>query len=69
MTTQQIIAFNERAAIEKIRAAYAVGDLAGAMHLVSTCMGIDDAKAAYNKVMGICFDLTKEGKAYEQTSI
>ena len=62
MTTQQIIAVNERVAIEKIRAAYAAGDLAGAMHLVSTCMGIDDAKAAYNKVMGICFDLTGVGK-------
>lgn len=62
MTKQQIIAFNERAATEKIRAAYAAGDLAGAMQLVNVCMGIDDAKAAYNKVMGICFDLTGVGK-------
>lgn len=62
MTKQQIIAYNERTAVEKIRAAYAAGDLAGAMQLIHITMGIDDVKAAYNKVMGICFDLTGGGK-------
>lgn len=60
MTKTEIIDFNERTAVAKIRAAYAAGDLAGAMQLASVCMGIDDAKAAYNKVMGICFDLVRK---------
>ena len=60
MTLQEIIAFNEKLAVEKIRAAYAAGDLTGAMQLVHTFMYIDDMKAAYNKVMGICFDLVRK---------
>ena len=58
MTQEEIIAYNERHALEQIRAAYAAGDLAEAMQLVHIAMGIDDMKAAYNKVMEIC----KEGK-------
>lgn len=58
MTQEEIIAYNERLALEKIRAAYAAGDLTEAMRLVHITMGIDDMKAAYNKVMEIC----KEGK-------
>ena len=53
MTQEEIIAYNERHAIEKIRAACAAGDLVEAMQLVHIAMGIDDMKAAYNKVMEI----------------
>lgn len=62
MTKTEIIDFNERTAVAKIRAAYTAGDLAGAMQLVHITMDIDDVKAAYNKVMGTCFDLTGVGK-------
>ena len=58
MTQEEIIAYNERLAIEKIRAAYAAGDVAEAMQLVHTAFGIGNMKAAYNKVLEIC----KEGK-------
>ena len=54
MTQEEMIAYNERHALEKIRAAYAAGDLAEAMQLVHITMGIDDVKAAYNKVMELC---------------
>lgn len=54
MTQKEIIAYNERLAIEKIRAAYAAGDTAEAMQIVHIAMGIDDAKVAYNKVLEIC---------------
>ena len=58
MTQEEIIAYNERLALEKIRAAYAAGDVPEAMQLVHTAFGIGNMKAAYNKVMEIC----KEGK-------
>ena len=58
MTQKEIIAYNERIAIEKIRAAYAAGDVPEAMQLVHTAFGIGNMKAAYNKVLEIC----KEGK-------
>ena len=58
MTQKEIIAYNERHALEKIRAAYAAGDVPEAMQLVHIAFGIGDMKAAYNKVMEIC----KEGK-------
>ncbi len=58
MTQKEIIAYNERLALEKIRAAYAAGDVPEAMQLVHTAFGIGNMKAAYNKVMEIC----KEGK-------
>ena len=58
MTQEEIIAYNERHALEKIRAAYAAGDVAEAMQLVHTAFGIGNMKAAYNKVLEIC----KEGK-------
>ena len=58
MTQEEIIAYNERLALEKIRAAYAAGDLPEAMQLVHTAFGIGNMKAAYNKVMEIC----KEGE-------
>jgi len=54
MTKNEIIAFNERLALEKIRAAFRAGDLTEAMHLVHITMGIDDVTEAYNKVMEIC---------------
>ena len=54
MTQEEIIAYNERHALEKIRAAYAAGDVAEAMQLVHIAMGIDNMKAAYNKVMELC---------------
>ncbi len=54
MTQEEIIAYNERLALEKIRAAYAAGDVPEAMQLVHTAFGIGDMKAAYNKVMEIC---------------
>ena len=58
MTQEEIIAYNERLALEKIRAAYAAGDVPEAMQLVHTAFGIGNMKAAYNKVLEIC----KEGK-------
>ena len=58
MTQEEIIAYNERHALEKIRAAYAAGDVPEAMHIVHVAFGIGNMKAAYNKVMEIC----KEGK-------
>ena len=58
MTQEEIIAYNERLALEKIRAAYAAGDVPEAMQLVHVAFGIGNMKAAYNKVMEIC----KEGK-------
>ena len=58
MTQEEIIAYNERHALEKIRAAYAAGDVPEAMQLVHTAFGIGNMKAAYNKVMELC----KEGK-------
>ena len=58
MNREDMIAYNERLAIEKIRAAYAAGDLTEAMQIVHIAMGIDDMKAAYNKVLEIC----KEGE-------
>lgn len=60
MTNKQIATFNERLALEKIRAAFRAGDMSEAMHLVHITMGIDDVTAAYNKVMGICYDLVKK---------
>ena len=58
MTKEEIIAYNERHALEQIRAAYAAGDVPEAMQIVHTAFGIGNMKAAYNKVMEIC----KEGK-------
>ena len=58
MTHEEIIAYNEHHALEKIRAAYAAGDVAEAMQLVHIAMGIGDMKAAYNQVM----ELREEGK-------
>ena len=58
MTQEEIIAYNERLALEKIRAAYAAGDVPEAMQLVHTAFGIGNMKAAYNKVMELC----EEGK-------
>ena len=58
MTKEEIIAYNERHALEQIRAAYAAGDVPEAMQLVHTAFGIGNMKAAYNKVLEIC----KEGK-------
>ena len=58
MTQKEIIAYNERLALEKIRATYAAGDVPEAMQLVHIAFGIGDMKAAYNKVLEIC----KEGE-------
>ena len=58
MTQEEIIAYNERHAIEKIRAAYAAGGVPEAMHIVHVAFGIGNMKAAYNKVMELC----EEGK-------
>ena len=58
MTQEEIIAYNERLALEKIRAAYAAGDVPEAMHIVHVAFGIGNMKAAYNKVMELC----EEGK-------
>ena len=58
MTQKEIIAYNERHALEQIRAAYAAGDVPEAMQIVHITMGIDDVKAAYSKVMELC----EEGK-------
>lgn len=59
MNQKEIIAYNERLAVEKIRAAYDAGDMAEAMQLVHITMGIDDAKAAYGKVLEICKEAHK----------
>lgn len=59
MTQKEMIAYNERVALGKIRAAYAAGDVAEAMQIVHNTMGIDDLKVAYDKVLEIC----KEDKA------
>ena len=58
MTQKEMIDYNERLALEKIRAAYAAGDVSEAMQLVHTAFGIGNMKAAYNKVLEIC----KEGE-------
>ena len=58
MSRKDMIAYNERLALEKIRATYAAGDVPEAMQLVHTAFGIGNMKAAYNKVLEIC----KEGK-------
>ena len=58
MTREEMIDYNERHAIEKIRAAYAAGDVPEAMHIVHVAFGIGNMKAAYNKVMELC----EEGK-------
>ena len=58
MTREEMIDYNERHALEKIRAAYAAGDVPEAMQLVHTAFGIGNMKAAYNKVLEIC----KEGE-------
>ena len=54
MNREDMIAYNERLALEKIRAAYAAGDVSEAMQLVHTAFDIGNMKAAYNKVMEIC---------------
>ena len=54
MTQKDMIAYNERHAIEKIRAAYAAGDVPEAMQLVHVAFGIGNMKTAYNKVMELC---------------
>ena len=56
MTQEEIIAYNERHALEQIRAAYAAGDVPEAMHIVHVAFGIGNMKAAYNKVMEICVE-------------
>ena len=58
MTREEMIDYNERHALEKIRAAYAAGDVPEAMQLVHTAFGIGNMKAAYNNVMELC----EEGK-------
>ena len=58
MTQKEMIDYNERHALEQIRAAYAAGDVPEAMQLVHTAFGIGNMKAAYNKVMELC----EEGK-------
>ena len=59
MTQEEIIAYNERLALEKIRAAYAAGDVPEAMQLVHTAFGIGNMKAAYNKVLELCEEAQK----------
>ena len=59
MTQKEIIAYNERHALEKIRTARAAGDVAEAMQLVHITMGIDDMQAAYGKVAEICGEAHK----------
>ena len=54
MTREEMIDYNERHALEKIRAAYAAGDVTEAMQLVHTAFGIGNMKAAYTKVMELC---------------
>ena len=56
MTQKEMIDYNERHALEQIRAAYAAGDVPEAMQLVHTAFGIGNMKAAYNKVMEICVE-------------
>ena len=56
MTREEMIDYNERHAIEQIRAAYAAGDVPEAMQLVHTAFGIGNMKAAYDKVMEICVE-------------
>ena len=58
MTREEMIDYNERHALEKIRAAYVAGDVPEAMQLVHTAFGIGNMKAAYNKVLELC----EEGK-------
>ena len=59
MTQKEMIDYNERHALEQIRAAYAAGDVPEAMQLVHIAMGIDNMKAAYNKVMELCGEAQK----------
>ena len=59
MTQEEMIDYNERHALEKIRAAYAAGDVPEAMQLVHTAFGIGNMKAAYNKVMELCEEAQK----------
>ena len=59
MNREDMIAYNERLAIEKIRAAYAAGDLTEAMQLVHVAFGIGNMKAAYSKVMELCGEAQK----------
>ena len=59
MNREDMIAHNERLAIEKIRATYAAGDVPEAMRLVHTAFGIGNMKAAYNKVLEICKESEK----------
>ena len=59
MTQKEIIAYNERLAIEKIRATYAAGDVPEAMQIVHVAFGIVDMKAAYSKVMELCGEAQK----------
>lgn len=54
MTREETIAYNERHALEQIRAAYAAGDVPEAMHIVHVAFGIGNMKAAYNKVLEMC---------------
>ena len=56
MTQKEMIDYNERHALEKIRSAYAAGDVPEAMQLVHVAFGIGNMKAAYNKVMEICVE-------------
>ena len=59
MTQKEMIDYNERHALEKIRAAYAAGDVPEAMQLVHIAFGIGNMKAAYNKVMELCGEAQK----------
>ena len=59
MTQEEIIAYNEHHALEKIRAACAAGDVAVAMEIVHISMGIDDVKEAYNKVLELSEEVQK----------
>ena len=59
MTQKEMIDYNEHHALEKIRAAYAAGDVPEAMQLVHVAFGIGNMKAAYNKVMELCGEAQK----------
>ena len=59
MTQKEMIDYNEHHALEKIRAAYAAGDVPEAMHIVHVAFGIGNMKAAYNKVMELCGEAQK----------
>ena len=59
MTQKEMIDYNERHALEKIRAAYAAGDVPEAMQLVHVAFGMGNMKAAYNKVMELCGEAQK----------